>query len=155
MSVLTGTVMTNDGPDGEGCWVDSESSQHQVATYQQLLSVFCNMIPFPEYINPVRAGLISTYLQQSVCQPSCRYYSTRVIVPMYFSPPLMIPVGAKTVELELYESLPGMILLTVFCNMSLTYEDSMVIYRSAASKFRYLCRKRVKLWDISAVPAID
>ena len=54
MSVLTGTVMTNDGPDGEGCWVDSESSQQQVAIYQQLLSVFCNMIPFPEYINQER-----------------------------------------------------------------------------------------------------
>ena len=67
----------------------------------------------------------------------------------------MIPLGAKTAEPELYESLPGMNMPTMFCNMSLTYEDDMVMSRSVASKLRYPCKKRVKLWDISAVPAIN
>lgn len=38
--------------------------------------------------------------------------------------------------------------------MDLTYEDGMVMSRSAADSFKYVCRKKVKLWDISMVPAI-
>lgn len=61
MSVCSGAVMRTDD-SSDNCWVDSESCQNAIDSYHQLLSEFTNIIPFPEYINPVMAGLISTYL---------------------------------------------------------------------------------------------
>ncbi len=154
ISICNGAVMRRDDPN-DGRWIDSESRHSSIDGYHQLLSEFANIIPFPEYINPVRAGLISTYLQQAVCRPSCRYDSTRSIAPVYSVPPLMVPMDVAAVDADLYSQVPGMNLFTIFCNMDLTYEDGMVMSRSTADKFKYICRKKVKLWDMSMVPAMN
>lgn len=77
LSVCTGSVMrrTDENPPR---WVDTMVQSPPASTYSSLTSELCSLIPFKDYISPVRAGLVSTYLQQAVCNPSCRYDPTRV-----------------------------------------------------------------------------
>ena len=54
-------------------------------------------------------------------------------------------VNYEAREAELLYYVPGLNLLTVFCNMYLTNKDGIVLSVGAASKFKYFCSRVVVL----------
>ena len=81
MSVCTGTVMRFTDYETPR-WVDTLSGANSPSTYAALTSEFCGLIHFIDHIHPVRAGLLSTYLQQAICSPACKYDPTKTVVPL-------------------------------------------------------------------------
>ena len=154
LSFCTGTIMrkTEEHPS---MWVDNLCEQPSLMDYCSVISEAVSLMPFPQYINPIRAGLFSTYLTQAVCTPSCRYDTTRVVVPLYSELPLMLRDNSTNDEALRQMSIPGLNLFAVFCNMHETYENGVVLSASAASRFKYYCIKAVSLPNGSRIPDIS
>jgi hypothetical protein len=95
LSACTGTVMRLSS-EGLPRWIDNMSGCDPPNMYSSVLSEIARLVPYPDYINPTRAGLLSTYMSQSVCLPACTYDQTKTVVPLYHSLPLMIPNGYES-----------------------------------------------------------
>jgi hypothetical protein len=144
LSFCTGSLMRFSNPDNK--WVDSASIQSKPSDYTQILSSISLMIPFLSYISPTRAGMLSTFLSQSICTPSCRYDPCRVVVPLYNESPLMCARVVEEGSVDMLStSIPGLNVFVVFCNLDLTHEDGMVMSASAAYRYKYLCVSKIKM----------
>ena len=150
LSFCTGTVMRSQ----DGMWVDSKMLCAPPSSYEQVTSTIVGMIPFLDYLEPTRAGMLCGFINQSVCSPMCLYDATRSVVPLYSESPIMIPEHTHDLEANAYKTIPGLNLFVVFMNMDLTYEDGIVLSSSAASKFKYLCVKRVVLHNAHDIPEL-
>jgi hypothetical protein len=84
--------------------------------------------------------------------PNCRYDSSRVLVPLYRSRPLMVLGDREVSDGSEEYTIPGLNLFTVFMNNDLTYEDGIAMSLSAANKFQYLCVKQVPIRNGPDVP---
>ena len=122
-----------------------DSREYQVPTgcpgpvddYPSLLSPCAGLVHFPEYINPVRLGSSNTYMSQAICLPMCTYQASMSLTPLYNEPMIMYPPLVSTEEGVGTTCIPGRNLNVVFVNTELTYEDGMLLSRSAARKFSY------------------
>jgi hypothetical protein len=97
LSVCTGAVMRL-STEGLPRWIDNMSGCRPPNTYSSVLSEIARLVPYPDYINSTRAGLLYTYMSQSICIPECTYDPTRTVVPLYDSSPLMIPDGYESAD---------------------------------------------------------
>ncbi len=147
----TGTLMRYD--DMSGRWIDSNSKCDPPTQYYRGISSILMLIPFIDSINPTRAGLLSTYMQQAICTPGCTYDPKRTVVPLYNDQLIIRPRGDEFDDSDL-TNVPGLNLFDVFCDMGYTYEDGIVLSVSAASRFRYLCRTTVLISMKSKNPKI-
>jgi hypothetical protein len=100
--------------------------------YNIITAPALQLIPFIEYINPVCAGLINTYLPQAICEPVNTYQPNMVLIPNYKEVPITVAGGVS----EAIRSIPGRNLFAVFMNMELTHEDGMLMSRSGLRSFR-------------------
>lgn len=138
ISFCTGTLMRL---NVNNRWVSSkEEDSAEFVEYHTVLSPCASIVPFPERINPVRMGLSNIYLQQAVCKPYCDYMPGMRIVPYYEEG----CIGIQDYMLNRLvnnpgdtTSMPGLNLFAVFVNMQLTYEDAMVLSRTASLLFKY------------------
>ena len=95
-------------------------------------------IPFLEYTSPTRCGLFNVYIYQCLSLPACIYKASVTLVPVYRQVPILISENLEyDVGNESYASFPGLNLNVVFLNHYLTYEDSMIMSRSASMRFQY------------------
>ena len=153
MSVATGTVMRISEDDNPR-WMDNMALSQPPRSYISAVSELTRLIQFLSHINPTRAGLLCTHMTQLVCTPDCTYDPIRVVVPLYHDPLLMAPTNYEARETKLLSCVLGLNLLTVFCNMDLTFEDDIMILVSAASKFKYFCSRVVVLPNGFRIPQI-
>jgi RNA polymerase Rpb2, domain 6 len=135
LSFCTGTMMRLSSE--RGVWVDNMSSTEFDGTYRQCVSSPVSLIPFIEYINPTRAGLMSVYLNQAISLPCNKYHGGITLVPLYLQKPYIMSDHCHYGDNDTLDAIPGLNLLVVFMNMELTYEDGMVMSRSAARRFGY------------------
>lgn len=123
LSFCTGTVMRMQ----DEMWVDSKMQCSPPDSYEKITSTIVGMIPFLEYLEPTRAGMLCTFINQTVCTPMCLYDSTRSVIPLYFESPIMVPEHTNELEMSAHMTIPGLNLFVVFMNMDLTYEDGIVL----------------------------
>ena len=117
-----------------GEWFDNGLDYHSV------LSSCASLTPYPMNINATRLGLSNIYLQQAICNPCCNYMPGMLLVPQYNQRMILMPDFMPCAEHLIEDgadSMPGLNLQVVFMNMHLTYEDGMVMSRSASQRFRY------------------
>lgn len=133
-------------------WVDTTSEAPAPNTHKSLTSPAVRLIPFLNYVSPARAGLLSECVDQAVCNPSCKYDSTRTLVPLHCEAPLMTLEEAADAESKWCKSLPGLNLFVIFMNTDLTYEDGIVMSASASMRFKHPCIKHVKFAVATKIP---
>lgn len=154
LSFATGTVMRQISPDGP--WVDSKSGYSFDGTYRQCVSSAISLVPFLEHINPVRAGLTNVYLNQCITLPCCKYFPGIVLTPKYNQKPCVMSANSYYTSDESLDNIPGLNLFAIFVNLELTYEDGIVMSRSAANRFGYTSKTSVHLTPIiDSIPDID
>jgi len=102
-------------------------------------------VPFIEHIHPVRASLVNIYLNQAICEPCNKYYPGVVLKPEYSEAPCIISDNCNYDDEGSLTCIPGLNVFTIFVNLELTYEDAIVMSRSAACRFKYTSHTSVHL----------
>ena len=124
-----------------GRWISTKQhTNHYGLDYHSVLSSCASLTPYPMNINATRLGLSNIYLQQAICNPCCNYMPGMLLVPQYNQRMILMPDFMPCAEHLIEDgadSMPGLNLQVVFMNMHLTYEDGMVMSRSASQRFRY------------------
>ena len=100
-------------------------------------------IPFLHSISPARASLTNVYLEQAVCEPYSSYIPSIQFKPLYSQYIHLVP--NRVINGTNLDKVPGLNLRVVFCNTSLTYEDGMILSRSAAMRFKYQATHTITL----------
>ncbi len=77
------------------------------------------------------------YLNQAICLSFNRYYPGITLTPSYKQKPCIISDHIHYTDENVLECIPGLDLFAVFVNLELTYEDGMVLSRSAAARLKY------------------
>lgn len=103
------------------------------------------LVPFVEHINPIRASFVNVYLKQAICSPCKKYYPGIILAPNYKEAPCVISSNCVYSNEASLECIPGLDLFAIYVNIELTYEDAIVMSRSAATKLIYTCRISVYL----------
>ena len=134
LSFCTGSLMRQ---QKSGTWSCSNSCTEPVDKYHSILAPSASLVPFPEFINTVRMGLSNTYITQAICRPFCDYQPNMKIYPKYEEHPIIMPDFIRDSQTFINGCLPGLNLQVVFLNMEETYEDGIVLSRSAAERFSY------------------
>lgn len=136
-----------------GYWMDSKSSGSLVDEFVHMLSPCAGLTPFPDYISPARLGLCNTYMTQAICMPTCDYQPGMKVRPVNTEAPILVPTHLYGQSIDKLKMIPGLNVYTVFMNMELTYEDGIVMSRSAAMRFEYdIAVIRVLTVPVSALP---
>lgn len=138
ISFCTGTLMRI-ASDGKWCNT-RQRSNYDGLEYHSVLSPCASLTPYPCNINVTRLGLSNIYLQQAICAPYCNYMPGMLFVPQYSERPILMPDFISSADHMIAngaDSMPGLNLRVVFMNMLLTYEDGMVMSRTASERFRY------------------
>ena len=143
ISFSTGTLMRWDKP--HQCWVDSKTSIDFNPTYRNLISPAIALVPSLTYINPVRASLVNVYMNQAICTPYNNYFPGTTLIPLYAQCPCVLSDNCNYDSLDSLRHIPGLNMFCIFVNLELTYEDGMVMSRSAASRFKYVSTTSVYL----------
>ena len=143
LSFCTGAVMR--WVESRGTWIDSRSDIGCISTYRSIISPSLSLIPFIEHISPVRASLANVYLNQAICSPCNKYYPGVVLRPNYSEPPCVVSDNCDYTDKRLLDCVPGLDVFAIFVNLELTYEDAIVMSRSAASRFKYTSKTSVYL----------
>eukprot|EP00978_Attheya_sp_CCMP212_P010556 scaffold25642_cov73-Attheya_sp.AAC.3 len=134
LSFCTGALMRQ---QESGTWSCSNSCTESIGAYHNILAPSASLVPFPQFINTVRMGLCNTYLAQAVCKPFSDYQSNMKIYPKYSEHPIIMPNFIRDIQRVIEGCVPGLNLRVVFLNMEETYEDGIVLSRSAARRFSY------------------
>jgi len=121
--------------------VDSKSVQTGYRSFDTVVAPAIGLIPYYQHINPIRAALINVYMPQAICRPCCKYHPGLLLVPQYTEP----VIASTYCELPEHTDIPGLNLLCVFMNMEWTYQDGVVMSRTAASRFSYIANVSVYL----------
>jgi len=143
LSFCTGTLMR--WIEHETRWVDSKTEVEFAGNYRSVISPAVSLIPFIEHIHPVRASLVNVYLNQAICEPCNKYYPGVVLKPEYSEIPCVISDNCSYDDESSLKCIPGLNLFTIFVNLELTYEDAIVMSRSAARRFKYSSHTSVHL----------
>ena len=151
ISFCTGTVMRYDRTLRR--WVDSNTITDGPTEYETGLSHMLRLTPFIDFINPTRAGLLPTFLQQAICNPGSTYDPRRTVVPLYQEIPVLSPRSLIEEQMSVTD-IPGLNLFVILCDKAETYEDGIVMSASAAARFRYFCRRTVILSATAKIPKI-
>ena len=142
LSFCTGAIMRFAEPYG---WIDSKSVQGKYTDYRTVTAPALSLIPHMQYINPIRAALLNIYIAQAICSPCCRYHPGMILIPQYRQSLIASDCHADIGVVDTRDHVPGLNLFCVFMNMELTYEDGMVLSRSAARRFEYVANISVYL----------
>ena len=63
----SGTVIKyHEGFGDDGGRIDNTSCHYEPLDYSSALSELAGLVPFSDYINPTRVGLVPTYINQAV-----------------------------------------------------------------------------------------
>jgi hypothetical protein len=143
ISFSTGTLMRFDRNHQR--WVDSKTDVDFNPTYRDVVSPAIALVPSLTYINPVRASLVNTYMNQAICLPHNNYFPGTTLVPLYSQLPCVMSDNCNYDSVDSLLNVPGLDLFCIFVNLELTYEDGMVMSRSAASKFKYVSTTSIYL----------
>mmetsp|Transcript_2713 Transcript_2713/g.7224 ORF Transcript_2713/g.7224 Transcript_2713/m.7224 type:complete len:810 (+) Transcript_2713:24952-27381(+) len=142
ISFCTGALMRK---VHSGVWVDSNSTIEDYGSFDTVTSPCLTILPYYQYINPIRASLLNVYMSQAICKPCCRYHPSMVLIPQYGETMIALPSLEPLDKVLLTDHVPGLNLRCIFMNMEYTYEDGIVMSRSAASRFRYIANVSVYL----------
>lgn len=152
LSFCTGALMRL---DTQLEWVDSKSQSTGFHDFQMVCSPIVGLVPYIERINPIRAALLNVYMAQTICTPCCRYHPNMVLIPKYSEGLIGSPLEYLRGTMYEDHQVPGLNLMCAFVNTQFTYEDGMVMSRSAAKRFEYECRVSVHMDPIgNRVPSI-
>ena len=123
----------------------SMSIQDPSLEFKDIVSPCVSMIPFYQYINPIQAALLNIYMGQAICEPCCRYHHGMVLMPQYRQPVIATTILPVVQDPLKHSCIPGLSLFCIFVNMRWTYEDGIVMSRSAARRFRYTANVSIYL----------
>jgi len=137
ISFCTGALMRM---ISDGKWISTKQDSNDDLQYHNVLSPCASLTPFPSNINATRLGLSNIYLQQAVCEPYSDYIAGMKLMPRYSEASVLMPDFMPSVDHIIdagRSSMPGLNLRAVFMNMQQTYEDGIVMSRSASQRFNY------------------
>jgi hypothetical protein len=86
----------------------------------------------------MRVSLLNTYVAQAICSPACKYHAGMILIPQYSDRLIATDCPAILGDAISQYHIPGLNLFCIFMNMEETYEDGMVLSRTAANRFKYI-----------------
>lgn len=104
---------------------DGDSFYHPL----EYMRTFCHLVPFVFHDEPPRPLLAGSMSTQAICNPRVELFSTikpKHVVPPIVRTPLMDKYVRDLARLP-HVDIPGVELLTLFCNSRGNYEDSVIV----------------------------
>jgi hypothetical protein len=93
------------------------------------------------HVNPTRASLMNVCMDQAIC----RHHSDVVLTPGHEEGLIATNCNSMVQDDSTVAHVPGLNLFCVFMNMQWTYEDGMVLSRTAAKRFNCAARASIYL----------
>lgn len=133
-------ISSNFNPD-QHKWIDSVIYHNQTMLQSygflyemnqsplEYMRTFCHLVPYILWDEPPRPLLAGSMSTQAICRPRVELFST--IRPKHSIPPIvrtpLIDEYVHNIQKYQHIDIPGVELLTLFCNSKHNYEDSVIL----------------------------